>query len=73
MNQSEVIKIKNGESIKLLYSHDNGFTRYCVEIIGNNYLTRINESHCFKTGTHEKMAKHNRFNLNEMACVTFNK
>ena len=73
MNQLEVIKINKNKSITLLYSHDNGFTRYSIEIIGNNYLTRMNESPCFKTGTHEKMAKHKGFNLNEMSCVTFTK
>lgn len=73
MNKSEVVKIVKGESVKLLYSHDNGFTRYCIEVNGNEYLTRRNEHPCFKTGTHEKMAKHKGFNLNEMCCVTFTK
>ena len=73
MNKSEVIKIIKGNSVTLLYSHDDGFTRYCVEVNGNEYLTRRNEYPCFKTGTHEKMARHNGFDLNRMSCMTFNK
>lgn len=73
MNQSEVVKMIRGKSVTLLYSHDNGFTRYSIEINGNEYLTRRNEHPCFKTGTHEKMARHKGFDLNGMSCVTFNK
>lgn len=73
MNNHEIIRIENkqgGES--LLYSHDDGFTRYKVIITAElKWECYINESRCFKRGTHELIAKLSGFNLNDMESANY--
>lgn len=67
MNIGEIKKIERRGATKFLYSHDDGFTRHVVEIYPEgNYLCRINESPCFRRGTHDKMAKLNGYDLANM-------
>jgi hypothetical protein len=72
MKTSEITRVDGkAGAYKLIYSHDGGFTRYVVAIMGNEYFCLINESACFKRGTHEKMVKLFGANLNDMECATF--
>lgn len=72
MTKESVIRVegKNG-AFKLLYSHDDGYTRHVVEFLPDGYCCRLNEIACFKRGTHEKMARLHGIDLNALPCVTF--
>lgn len=72
MNKEQVIRVegKSG-AYKLLYSHDDGFTRFVVEILPGGYVCRLNESCVFRRGTHEKMALLHGVNLNDLDCQTY--
>lgn len=72
MNKDQVIRVEGRcGTFRLLYSHDDGFTRYCVEILNDGYVCRLNESAVFDRGTHHKMAKLHGIDLNSMDCQTF--
>lgn len=71
MNDSEIVCVegKNG-AYRLLYTHDDGFTRHVVEIEPDGYSCLINEQRCFTRGTHERMEKLSGVNLNELNKLT---
>lgn len=67
MNIADVKKIERRGATMLLYSHDKGFTRHVVEVYPNgHYLCRINESPCFRRGTHDRMARTQGLELTTM-------
>lgn len=67
MNIGEVKRVDKRGATALLYSHDDGFTRHVVEIYPNgSHLCRINESPCFRRGTHDHMARAHGFDLTDM-------
>lgn len=66
MNKHEIKTVESHGKLFLLYSHDDAFTRYRVEIDGNKYACFINENQYFKHGTHEKTARLFGFELNDM-------
>lgn len=58
MNTSDVKMIERNGAQVLLYSHDDGFTRHVVEISPEGrYRCLLNESPCFRRGTHDRMAR----------------
>jgi hypothetical protein len=71
MNTNDVKQVIQNGITKLLYSTDDSFTRYVVELMDNSYRCRLNEVPCFKRGTHERMAKAHGVDLNELTCHTF--
>lgn len=72
MNKSEVLKVDSkAANYCLLYSHDTGYTRHVVAVIGNDYYCLLNEVPVFTRGTHQKMAKLYGLDLNKMDCITF--
>lgn len=67
INAAEVMRVDRPRSVTLLYSHDDGFTRHAVEIFEDGtYHCRLNESVCFRRGTHEHMAKLHGYTLTEL-------
>jgi len=72
MNYSDIIKIDGkAGAFKLLYSHNDGFTRHVVAICGSEYFCLLNEVPCFRRSTHEKMAKLHCVDLASLECITF--
>ncbi|MGF6440218.1 hypothetical protein [Paraburkholderia youngii] len=70
INASQVKRVQRTGSVSLLYSHDLGFTRHVVEIFENGtYICHLNESPCFRRGTHEVMARLHGYDLTEMEGV----
>lgn len=72
MNKESVTRVDGKQdTFKLLYSHDEGYTRHVVEVLPDGYVCRINEIACFKRGTHEWMARLHGISLNTLPCITF--
>lgn len=57
------IKVERADRTTLLYSHDDGFTRYAIDIKDGRYSCLLNESPCFRRGTHDHMARAHGINL----------
>lgn len=72
MTLDEVRRVdgKNG-AFRLLYSHDGGFWRHCVEVMPDGYACLIQESYCFTRGTHQAMARLHGVDLSALECQTF--
>ncbi|UYD59185.1 hypothetical protein HPMBJEAJ_00070 [Aeromonas phage avDM6] len=66
-----VRETKHGKDI--VYSHDNGFTRYVVQICDGGYACYINESRCFKRKTHDLMMSNCGIDYKEIEPLKWSK